>query len=97
MNINLQDLSSGIKEIFIKLDQKGVISYLEKTSDTSIRYIQSRKDAKYLEFSESNIEKERVQAKEKLEKIIDYIKNKKRCRNQILLEYFNEEKLENYY
>ena len=66
-----------------------------KTSDTSIRYIQSRKDAKYLEFSESNIEKEREQAKENLEKIIDYIKNKKRCRNQILLEYFNEEKLEN--
>ena len=92
---NINSDKQSIKEIFIKLDQKGVISYLMKTSDTSIRYIQSRKDAKYLEFSESNIEKERVQAKEKLEKIIDYIKNKKRCRNQILLEYFNEEKLEN--
>ena len=92
---NINSEKQSIKEIFIKLDQKGVISYLEKTSDTTIRYIQSRKDAKYLEFSESDIEKERVQAKEKLEKIIDYIKNKKRCRNQILLEYFNEEKLEN--
>ena len=92
---NINSDKQSIKEIFIKLDQKGVISYLEKTSDTTIRYIQSRKDTKYLEFSESDIEKERVQAKEKLEKIIDYIKNKKRCRNQILLEYFNEEKLEN--
>lgn len=92
---NINSDKQSIKEIFIKLDQKGVISYLEKTSDTSIKFIQNRKDAKYLEFSESDIEKERVQAKEKLEKIIDYIKNKKRCRNQILLEYFNEEKLEN--
>ena len=67
VNINEDEIDNLIKstnqnsrEIFSRLDNKGVISYQQNLSDTTLRFIQLRKDAEDLEFTQSNIEKEKI-------------------------------------
>ena len=97
VNINEDEIDNLIKstnqnsrEILSRLDNKGVISYQQNLSDTTLRFIQLRKDAEDLEFTQSNIEKEKNKAKNKIEQVINYIKDKKKCKHQILLDYFDE-------
>ena len=97
VNINEDEIDNLIKstnqnarEIFSRLDKKGVISYQQNLSDNTLRFIQLRKDAEDLEFTQSNIEKEKNKAKNKIEQVINYIKEKKKCKHQILLDYFDE-------
>jgi ATP-dependent DNA helicase RecQ len=83
-----------IKNILIKLEEHGVIKYRQKNNGVQLRFLQHRKDSEKLNINEKKLNFNKSNAKEKLEKVIQYIKEKQKCRSNILLEYFGEKKTE---
>ena len=87
LNIKTQ----SVRDILIKLEQKGVIKYKQNEVGMQLRFLQNRKDSEKLNISKEKILNEKKLAKEKLDIIIKYINNKNKCRSQNILKYFNEE------
>lgn len=83
-----------IKNILIKLEEHGVIKYRQKNNGIQLRFLQHRKDSEKLNINEKKIKFNKANAKEKLEKVIKYIKEKQKCRSNMLLDYFGEKKTE---
>jgi len=83
-----------IKNILIKLEEHGVIKYRQKNNGVQLRFLQHRKDSEKLNINEKKIKFNKSNAKEKLEKVIKYIKEKQKCRSNMLLDYFGEKKTE---
>ena len=87
LNIKTQ----SVKDILIKLEQKGVIKYKQNEVGMQLRFLQNRMDSEKLNISEEKILYKKKLAEEKLDIIIKYINNKNKCRSQNILKYFNEE------
>lgn len=87
LNIKTQ----SVRDILIKLEQKGVIKYKQNEAGMQLRFLQNRKDSENLNISKEKILNEKKLAKEKLDIVIKYINNKNICRSQNILKYFNEE------
>ena len=87
LNIKTQ----SVRDILIKLEQKGVIKYKQNEVGMQLRFIQNRKDSEKLNISKEKILNEKKLAKEKLDIMIKYINNKNKCRSQNILKHFNEE------
>ena len=87
LNIKTQ----SVKDILIKLEQKGVIKYRQNEVGMQLRFLQNRKDSEKLNISKEKILNKKKLAEEKLDIIIKYINNKNKCRSQNILKYFNEE------
>ena len=87
LNIKTQ----SVRDILIKLEQKGVIKYKQNEVGMQLRFLQNRKDSEKLNISKEKILNEKKLAKEKLDIVIKYINNKNICRSQNILKYFNEE------
>ena len=87
LNIKTQ----SVKDILIKLEQKGVIKYRQNEAGMQLRFLQNRKDSEKLNISKEKILNEKKLAKEKLDIVIKYINNKNICRSQNILKYFHEE------
>lgn len=87
LNIKTQ----SVRDILIKLEQKGVIKYKQNEAGMQLRFLQNRKDSEKLNISKKKILNEKKLAKEKLDFVIKYINNKNICRSQNILKYFNEE------
>lgn len=83
-----------IKNILIKLEEHGIIKYRQKNNGVQLRFLQHRRDSEKLNINEKKLNFNKSNAKEKLEKVIQYIKEKQKCRSNILLEYFGEKKTE---
>ena len=81
----------SVRDILIKLEQNGVIKYKQNEVGMQLRFLQNRKDSEKLNISKEKILNEKKLAKEKLDIIIKYINNKKKCRSQNILKYFGEE------
>ena len=87
LNIKTQ----SVKDILIKLEQKGVIKYKQNEVGMQLRFLQNRKDSEKLNISKEKILNKKKLAKEKLDIMTKYINNKNKCRSQNILKYFNEE------
>lgn len=87
LNIN----THSVRSILLKLEQNGVIKYKQNEVGMQLRFLQNRKDSEKLNISKEKILNEKKLAKEKLDIIIKYINNKKKCRSQNILKYFGEE------
>ena len=87
LNIKTQ----SVRDILLKLEQNRVIKYKQNEVGMQLRFLQNRKDSEKLNISEEKILNEKKLAKEKLDIIIKYINNKKKCRSQNILKYFDEE------
>lgn len=87
LNIKTQ----SVRDILLKLEQNGVIKYKQNEVGMQLRFLQNRKDSEKLNISKEKILNEKKLAKEKLDIIIKYINNKKKCRSQNILKYFDEE------
>ena len=91
LNISLNktvDLLNNLKKIKI-------ISYQQKHNFPTIKYLQNRKDAKYLSINEKKLEQRKNNDKSKLDDIIKYVSTNDKCRNIMLLQYLSNEKSEN--
>ena len=87
LNIKTQ----SVRDILLKLEQNGIIKYKQNEVGMQLRFLQNRKDSEKLNISKEKILNEKKLAKEKLDIIIKYINNKKKCRSQNILKYFGEE------
>ena len=87
LNIKTQ----SVRDILLKLEQNGVIKYKQNELGMQLRFLQNRKDSEKLNISKEKILIQKKLAKEKLDIIIKYINNKKKCRSQNILKYFDEE------
>ena len=87
LNIKTQ----SVRDILLKLEQNGVIKYKQNEVGMQLRFLQNRKDSEKLNISKEKILIQKKLAKEKLDIIIKYINNKKKCRSQNILKYFDEE------
>ncbi len=87
LNIKTQ----SVRDILLKLEQNGVLKYKQNEVGMQLRFLQNRKDSEKLNISKEKILNEKKLAKEKLDIIIKYINNKKKCRSQNILKYFDEE------
>ncbi len=91
LNISLNktvDLLNNLKKI-------KVISYQQKHNFPTIKFLQNRKDAKYLFINEKKLEQRKNNDNRKLDDIIKYVSSNDKCRNIMLLQYLSNEKSEN--
>ena len=71
------------------LEEKGLITYQEKTNKSLITFLKSRVQENYITIPKSTYEVRKKADKERVELMKDYVSLEK-CRMQILLEYFDE-------
>jgi ATP-dependent DNA helicase RecQ len=72
------------------LERDGLLSYFNSNAPTHIQFLVPREDNITINIHARNIENRTILRKEKIDKLIDFMQNKKSCRNVQLLTYFNE-------
>ncbi|MGB3949239.1 MAG: ATP-dependent DNA helicase RecQ [Bacteroidia bacterium] len=72
------------------LNQQQVLIYLPQTELPQLTFTQERVDAKHLSLSKENYLLLKQRALERMEAVIHYADSKHKCRNQLLLGYFDE-------
>lgn len=73
-----------------QLQQRAIINYIPQTDQPQIIFLEARYPADRLPINEKSLQKKSKLATEKAEAVIHYITHLNRCRNQLLLEYFDE-------
>ncbi|MDN5201395.1 ATP-dependent DNA helicase RecQ [Fulvivirgaceae bacterium BMA10] len=79
-----------VKKKLNQLHQLGVISYEEQKETPQITFLTSRVDASNLPFNKEKLDFRRKNDLKKVEAIISYVRSDRRCRMQLLSEYFGE-------
>ncbi len=79
-----------IFDYLIKLDQAKIIKYIPQRKLPFIIYTEERLEEKNLRISKENYEIRKENFQKKIDSVLNYASSNNKCRNQILLEYFNE-------
>ncbi|MEI6487491.1 MAG: ATP-dependent DNA helicase RecQ [Bacteroidota bacterium] len=88
-NISLDNL---IKRLSF-LHQQNVITYFPHSELPQLTFIHERIDAKEISISKENYALLKKRAKERMETVINYVESTHKCRSQLLLSYFGENKV----
>jgi len=81
---------SQIIEWLQQLHQRRILKYSQRKEEPQLCFTQERVSAQHLRIDTGRI-KERMQVyKERLDAMLDYIRNKEVCRTQALVQYFGE-------
>jgi ATP-dependent DNA helicase RecQ len=72
------------------LHHTGILAYRQQTHQPKITFLEARQPADQLSVNTAMWQKKTTMAIKKSEAVIDYVSNQHRCRQQILLEYFDE-------
>lgn len=83
--------SSEVQAVLYKLKEKGIINYNAKNNDASILFNEIREDDRTINRVAKYLERQNQLKKEQLNSVLNYINEKKRCKNQIILNYFGEQ------
>ncbi|OIQ15324.1 MAG: recombinase RecQ [Flavobacterium sp. MedPE-SWcel] len=75
-----------------RLQQKGVINYTSKGSDSSLTFNEVREDDLTINKIAVFLEKQNEIKVRQFEAIVDYVENEARCKQRLILDYFGEEK-----
>lgn len=74
-----------------QLHQRGIIRYKQRKSIPQLSFVQERISAQHLRIDADKV-KERLKAyQDRLNAMLDYVKNKDRCRTQVIVNYFGEQ------
>jgi ATP-dependent DNA helicase RecQ len=79
-----------IKQTLIQLSNKEVIIYQPQTENPQLTFVQSRVETRHLSFSQQVYNDRKKTAQTRLKTVIHYASSYTKCRNKLLLEYFNE-------
>ena len=82
-----------INETLKKLENDGLAIYKSTQHDLAITFLQPREDEKTINPIASNIDKLNKTKREKLQSMLDYVKNTSVCRTIVLLQYFGEKNI----
>lgn len=86
LNIKEEEIIKGL----MTLHKLQIIDYDKQKDKPQIIFLTQRYDANSLPIDKKLIKSRLVSEKEKIHTMLEYINNDQRCRNQILLEYFDE-------
>ena len=92
--IYLNSSKENITKILYKLKQFEILEYQEKNKLDKIKFLQARKDLSISHINQNKLIERKLTDENKLNKIIEYIKQNKTCRSQQLLKYFGEEQID---
>ena len=67
-----------------------MVDYIAQTGMPRMVMMQSRIDTKFLSISKENYSKLKKQAQERIESVIDFVKDSNTCRSRKVLQYFDE-------
>jgi ATP-dependent DNA helicase RecQ len=88
MKINLSE--SELKLRLIKLNELGIVDYVEQKSKPQIKLNEPRVSGAYIQIDGALLRTRRQMEEEKLEAMIAYAENTNICRSRKLLAYFDE-------
>ncbi|MEO3406271.1 ATP-dependent DNA helicase RecQ [Mucilaginibacter sp. CAU 1740] len=83
--LSVQQVIDGM----LKLQQFGLISYMQQTDKPQVTYLKPRVQASHLIIDRKYIEERKEVYRKKMEAVFAYAARKK-CRSQMLLDYFDE-------
>jgi len=86
-------LKSDIKYVtstLEKLNKLQLVDYIAQTGMPRMVLMQSRMDTKFLTISKENYTKLKKQAQQRIESVIDFVKDSNTCRSRKVLQYFDE-------
>jgi ATP-dependent DNA helicase RecQ len=83
--------TSEVQAVLHKLKEKGIVSYNAKNNDASILFNEIREDERTINRVAKYLERQNQLKKDQLHSVLNYVNEKKRCKNQIILSYFGEE------
>lgn len=86
LKISVEEVKTKLQ----KLQEFGVFHYEPRKENPTVTFLSPRYDANRLPLNTARLQEREANAKRKLDAVISYIKNDKRCRTQQLLEYFDE-------
>ncbi len=79
-----------IKEMLKQMQLRGAITYVPSSEMPKITYLSARKDVKELMKFKKILEDKKERKEQKIEKIIEYVTQNKKCRQQMIGHYFDE-------
>jgi len=85
-NMSVQQVMEGLS----RLQDFGVLNYLQQTDHPQITWIRPRLHEKELHINKKLIEQRKTNYRNKIEAVFAYVTHKK-CRSQMLLAYFDED------
>lgn len=78
-------------ELLNKLDKIGIVSYVRASGKPEIVFLQPREDTSRLFKSSTRLDILKSNVSQRLDTVIQYLKDDKSCRMKLLLAYFDEE------
>jgi len=88
---NYNTNEKNIKKLLIKLKKLEIIEYQQSNKLEQLTFLKPRKDLSYYHLDKNKWERRKNYDTRRLDQMINYIIKKDKCRNQLLLNYFNEE------
>jgi len=79
-----------IEQTLLQLSNKQIIIYQPQTENPQLTFVQSRVETRHLSFSQQVYNDRKKTAQSRLNTVIHYATTHTKCRNKLLLEYFNE-------
>ncbi len=79
-----------IEEILLRLKEKGIIELTAKNNDSSITFNEVREDERTINRVSKYLEAQNELKQKKLNAVLDYVKDTKHCKSQLILNYFGE-------
>lgn len=85
---------SDIYNYFNQLKKKGIIDFIPELNNSLITFTSPRIDIQYLSLSPKNYTQRKEYTKGKMNAVLNYVENTEECRQNIMMEYFAQEKNE---
>lgn len=80
-----------VYDTLIGLSKYHIVKYIPHKKTPLIIYTQTREDLKYVVIPQSAFEERKQRFETRIQRVLDYIKEDRRCRSRMLLEYFGED------
>ena len=79
-----------VQAVLQKLKTKEIIEYQSKNNDSTLIFNEVREDERTISRVSKYLENQNQLKKEQLQSVLNYISNKKVCKNKLILDYFGE-------
>lgn len=79
-----------IQAVLQKLKTKEIINYQSKNNDSTLIFNEVREDERTISRVSKYLENQNQLKKEQLQSVLNYVSNKKVCKNKLILHYFGE-------
>lgn len=79
-----------VERMLKHLHELGVVIYQQQKNTPQLTFTMPRQDVDYLPINRESLERRKKRDIEKAERVIDFVNERRRCRMQMLQEYFDE-------